>query len=161
MIVRKSGSREMLGLWGYESAEEASPTARFFCRNIDSGNAVFHALYDGGAIAGELYVFRKLDDTDFADGKTTAYLCAFRVEKEYRGKGYGSLLMNTALAELKKEGFEYAAIGVGMTEEANIKMYKHMGFTTKIKDCYADPCAVDENMMPKPDEGFVLLSKRL
>ena len=161
MVVRKSGSREMLGLWGYESAEEAPPTARFFCRNIDSGNAVFHALYDGGAIAGELYVFRKLDDTDFADGKTTAYLCAFRVEKECRGKGYGSLLMNTALAELKKEGFEYAAIGVGMTEEANIKMYMHMGFTTKIKDCYADPCAVDENMTPKPDEGFVLLSKRL
>ncbi len=161
MVVRKSGSGEMLKLWGYESVSEAPPTARFFCRNIDSGNAVFHALYDGGAIAGELYVFRKLDDTDFADGKTTAYLCAFRVEKEYRGKGYGSLLMKTALTELKKEGFEYAAIGVGMTEEANIKMYTHMGFTTKIKDCYADPCAVDENMRPKPDEGFFLLAKEL
>ena len=51
--------------------------------------------------------------------------------------------------------------GYESAEEANIKMYTHMGFTTKIKDCYADPCAVDENMTPKPDEGFVLLSKRL
>ena len=161
MIVRKSSSREMLKLWGYDGIEKASPTAKFFCRNIDSGNAVFYALYDGGKIAGELYVFLKLDDKEFADGETTAYLCAFRVEKEYRGKGYGSRLMKAALSELKNNGFKYATVGVGMTEKDNIKMYEHMGFAVKIKDCYTDPCAVDENMKPKPDEGFFLLSKAL
>ena len=47
----------------------------------------------GGEIIGELYAFLNLDDKDFADGKNTAYLCAFRVKKEYRGKGLGSQLM--------------------------------------------------------------------
>ena len=161
MQIVKHSSKDMLTLWGYKNLAAASPTARFFCRNIDSGNAVFWALETGGRIAGELYVFYQLEDRDFADGKNTAYLCAFRIVKEHRGQGYGSRLMNTALADLKAGGCRYATIGVGFTEESNIRMYRHMGFSTTVKKCYIDPCAVDEHMQPKPDEGFWLLSRPL
>ena len=65
------------------------------------------------------------------------------------------------LEDLKASGFTRATIGVGMDEEDNINMYRHMGFTTKIKDCFEDPCARDENMQPKKDEGFWLLAKAL
>ena len=161
MDIRKSYSADLLTLWEYGSYEEASPTAKFFCGNIDSGNADFWAVYDGDEIVGELYSFKNMEDKDFADGSNTAYHCAFRIEKEYRGKGHGSSLMNTVLEDLKASGFTRATIGVGMDEEDNKNMYRHMGFTTKIKDCFEDPCAMDENMRPRKDEGFWLLSKKL
>ena len=87
----------MLKLWGYQEKVSASPTAKFFYRNISSGNAVFWTLDNDGDLIGELYVFMNLEDQDFADGKTTAYLCAFRVKEGYRGQGLGSRIMNAAL----------------------------------------------------------------
>ena len=73
----------------------------------------------------------------------------------------GTRLMETILADLKSAGFQRATIGVGPDEEQNIRLYHRLGFTEKIKDCYSDPCAMDENMNPAPDEGFWLLSKEL
>ena len=162
MIVRKATGEEMLELWGYRESDAVSPTARFFYDNISSGNADFWATEDNGKLIGELYAFRDIpEDRDFADGKTTAYLCAFRVEKEYRGRGLGSRMMETVLADLKANGFRRATIGVGPEEEQNVRLYRRMGFTEKVKDCYVDPCAMDENMRPKKDECYWLLAKEL
>ena len=151
----------MLSLWEYKDLDDASPTARFFYHNIESGNALFWSLAVAEKTIGELYAFLNLEDHDFADGKTTAYLCAFRVNKEYRGLGYGSMLMKTAFSDLKERNCSFVTIGVGFEEERNRKMYEHMGFDRKIKDCFFDPCARDEEMKPAADEGFVLLSRRL
>ncbi len=57
MIIRKARADEMLKLWGYSDAETASPTARFFYKNIDSGNAIFWTAEDMGKLIGELYTF--------------------------------------------------------------------------------------------------------
>lgn len=162
MQIRKASGEEMLALWGYEDRDTAPPTARFFYDSISSGNAVFWALDYDGELIGELYAFLDLEDKDFADGRNTAYLCAFRVKKEYRGKGYGSQLMSAALEELKQPGFRKATIGVGSDEPQNIKLYQHLGFNTKIKDCHYDPCGLDENGQPEYEEkAWWLLSKDL
>ena len=160
MLIRKASGEEMLNLWGFEDPEQAPPTARFFYQNISSGNAVFWTVEHDGELIGELYVFFNIDeDNDFADGSTTAYLCAFRVKKEYRGQGLGSRMMEKALSDLKARGFRRAAIGV--SEERNEKLYRRMGFCTKIKDYFFDPCARDGHMRPEPDAGFRLLAKDL
>ena len=160
MLIRKATADEMLRLWGYQNVNHASPTAKFFYQNISSGNAVFWTLDHNGELIGELYAFLNIaDDKDFADGSTTAYLCAFRVKKEYRGQGLGSKMMNTVLADLKSVGFRYATIGV--SEERNKKLYNRLGFTKIVKDCYIDPCAMNESMMPVQDEGYCLLLKSL
>ena len=162
MLIRKAAGDEMLKLWGYRDGETGSPTARFFYRSISSGNAVFWTIDHNGELIGELYAFRDIpEDRDFADGKTTAYLCAFRVRKDFRGQGLGSRLMETVLADLWAEGFQRVTIGVGPEEEQNIRLYRRMGFSTKIKDCYMDPCAMDENMRPQADECYWLLAKEL
>lgn len=162
MLIRTASAEELLALWGCPDGETASPTARFFCSNIASGNAVFWTLEHDGALIGELYAFFSLEDSDFADGKDVAYLCAFRVKKEYRGRGLGSRLMETALADLKARGFRRVTIGVGPDEPQNIRLYRRFGFTEKIKDCYDDPCARDENMLPVHEEQvWWLLSKTL
>lgn len=100
------------------------------------------------------------EDPDFADGKTTAYLCAFRIKQEYRGQGLGSKLMHVAFADLKSMGFRRATIGVN--DPRNKALYRRLGFDTDVKTCYVDPCARDENMQPEPDDvGFLLLAKEL
>lgn len=57
MLIRKATGEEMLKLWGYQDENTASPTAKFFYRNISSGNAIFWTLDNGGELIGELYVF--------------------------------------------------------------------------------------------------------
>ena len=162
MLIRKASGEEMLSLWGYQDIETATPTAKFFYQNICSGNAVFWTLDREGELIGELYGFFNLDDKDFADGQDRAYLCAFRVKKECRGKGLGSRLMAAALAELKEQGFRYATIGVGSDEPQNFRFYQRLGFGVKIKDCHDDPCNMDENMKPKYEETvWWLLQKEL
>ena len=69
--------------------------------------------------------------------------------------------MKTVLASLKAEGFRRVTIGVGPEEEQNVRLYRRMGFTGKVKDCYMDPCAMDENMRPRADDCYWLLAKDL
>ena len=162
MLIRKASGEEMLRLWGYESYDAASFTARFYCRNISSGNAVFWTLDNGAELVGELYVFLDLEDKDFADGKNTAYLCAFRVKEGYRGQGLGSSLLRTALAELKERGFRSATIGVGSDKPQNIRLYRGFGFNRKVKDCHYDPCGFDDQNQPEyEEEAWWLLAKDL
>ena len=162
MRIRKATAEEMLTLWGYQDVNKASPTAKFFYDNISTDNAVFWTLDNHGELEGELYVFLNLEDKDFADGQNTAYLCAFRVKKEYRGQGYGSRLIASALEELKQIGFSKVTIGVASDEPQNIRLYHRLGFNIKIKDCHYDPCGMDENMHPKYEETvWWLLQKDL
>lgn len=162
MLIRKASATEMLELWGFEDENTASATTRFFYHSISSGNAVFWTVDNDGELIGELYAFLNLDDKDFADGQNVAYLCAFRIKKEYRGRGLGSSLVNAAFADLKEKGFRCVTIGVSSDEPQNIRLYKRLGFIDKVKDCYYDPCSLDDNNDPEYDEsGWWLLSKDL
>ena len=161
MIIRKATGEEMLTLWGREG-DTVQPTAKFFCENIASGNAIFWALEHSGELIGELYAFLDLYDKDFANGADRAYLCAFRIKKQYRGHGFGSMMLENAISELGKMGFRNITIGVGSDEPQNIRLYNRYGFTAKVKDCNYDPCGMDENMKPMYEEpAWWLLLKKL
>ena len=160
MHIRTAGAEEMLALWGEDPAHP-SPTARFNCENIQSSNATLFVWDRGGALVGELYLFRSLSDPDFADGEKRAYLCALRVREDLRGRGAGTALMEHAMAQAVREGFSALTIGVEYSEEANIRFYRRLGFTEHVKNCVFDPCAMDENMEPEAHTGFHLLLKRL
>ena len=161
MEVRKATVQEMLSLWGCKNTDSAPPTALFFAQNISSQNAEFWTLNDNGQIIGELYIFWELSDKDFADGKNRAYLCAFRIKSEYRGKGHGSFLLKEVLEYIREKGVHTVTIGVDETEEHNIRLYRRFGFSTKIKDCFEDPCNVNNEMKPNACPCFWLLAKSL
>lgn len=160
MEIRQADERVLLNLW-QETEKSMEPTTRFFYDNIKNGNAEFWTCNDDNQIVGEIYVFKKLSDNEFADGIHRAYLCAFRIIKELRGQGLGTKLLTTVLEHIKNMGFEIATIGVDETETDNIRLYKRIGFTEKIKDSFVDPCNLDENQMPNSCEKFWLLRKNL
>ncbi|MFZ0447085.1 MAG: GNAT family N-acetyltransferase [Bacillus sp. (in: firmicutes)] len=155
MIIRQASSSEMLALW-YKFY-----TSDFFSDNIQRGNTEFWAIEHHTRLIGELYLFRELDDQDFADGNTTAYLYGFQIEELLRGKGLGTMLMNRVLERLHELNFQYVTLGVEPDKEANIRLYKRMGFTQKIKTVTENPCDVDENFMPTKGPEYILLRKML
>ncbi|MBN2240399.1 MAG: GNAT family N-acetyltransferase [Dehalococcoidales bacterium] len=160
MIIRQATEDEMLALWG-DNPDSMRPTTVFFYENIRNKNTEFWTYDNDGTLAGELYVFKDLDDKDYANGRDRAYLCGFRITRELQGKGYGTKLITHVLNHLKEEGFTTVTIGVEEEEEANVRLYTRLGFLEKVKDCYDDPCDVDENMQPKPSEKCPLLKKNL
>lgn len=160
MHIRTATAEEMLALWG-ETPKNLTPTARFFYENMTSGCATLFSWDRDGELVGELYLFRALSDPDFADGKRRGYLCAFRIREDLRGRGLGTALMEHVITRAAREGFAELTIGADFTEEANVRLYRRLGFTERVKDCVLDPCAMDENMEPEACAGFHLLLKRL
>lgn len=161
MKIRKATENEMLNLWGFQSYDEASPTARFFYDQIASDRADFWTIDHNGKLIGELFVFKDLPDKEFADGRSKAYLCSFRINRAYQGRGLGTRLLEAVLSYLKGQGLRTVTIGVAETEKANIRLYDRLGFQTKVKSCVMDPCALDDAMRPRACPCFWLLSKRL
>jgi len=150
----------MLALWG-ETIDKMRPTTAFFYESIKNKNATFWAYDKGGEVVGELYAFRSLNDKDYANNKDKVYLCAFRIAQGFRGKGYGTKLFSHVINCLKAEGIKSVTIGVEETDELNKRLYHSLGFIEKIKDCYDDPCDVDENMQAKPSEKCSLLKREI
>lgn len=153
--IREGNAMEMCSLW-YKKH-----TSEFFARHMETKNALFWTLECEGKLLGELYVFKKLPDKDFADGKTTAYLCAFRIHPSFRGQGYGTKLLEHALGRLRKEGFSYATIGCEIAEEANMRLYRRSGFLKTVKTVCVDLCDVDEHGKPLDCEPYALLRKKI
>ena len=63
----------------------------------------------------------------------TAYLSAFRTNKEYQGQGYFSKLFKFMIDDLKKRGYKKVTLGVEPEEEKNKTIYNKYGFTEHIK----------------------------
>lgn len=69
-------------------------------------------------------------------GDKTAYLTAFRTNKEYENKGYFSKLYKYMEEDLKKKGFTTLTLGVEPSETRNIQIYFKWGYTNYIKSDY-------------------------
>lgn len=161
MEIRQASAQEMLQLWNYDGRRPLSNNARFFCNCIQRGDAAFWTIDEGGELIGELYVFYRLEDRDFADGERRAYLCAFRVRKDWRGQGLGERLLTAVLGHVRSVGYREVTIGVELSEPRTMAFYRRMGFETVVKDSGLDPCDRDEKMQPKCCPGFRLLCKYL
>ncbi|WP_071392846.1 GNAT family N-acetyltransferase [Bacillus tuaregi] len=155
MLIRQATSDEMLALWF------KFHTSDYFAAQMQSGNAEFWAIEHHARLIGELYFFKSLEDPDFADGKTTAYLYGFQTEEIMRGKGLGTRLMNTVFERLTELGISYATIGVEPDQEANVRLYTRLGFTEKVKMVSENPCDVDESFQPTFGPEYLLLRKKL
>ena len=108
-------------------------------RNIENGIVNIFALFDNDKLIGELHVKYDNEDKDFAEKGKRAYLFAFRIHKDYQGKGLGSYLLKTVIDELNANGYHELTVGVEDDNSQARYMYEKHGFITtiaQIKETY-------------------------
>lgn len=145
MKVRQANIEEFKRLWKYSD----SPTYKYFLKNIYNNNVEFWTIEESKKLIGELYIFWNSEDNDEANGIDRAYLCAFRIQKEYQGQGYGKLLMNNLLKRIKEKEFKEVTIGIDNSEFEKLNsLYTKFGFTELIKETNIDNHYLNSNNEP-------------
>jgi len=138
-IVRKLKTSELPILTELFNYKDIDDMISENTRNIENGIVDIFALFDDNKLIGELHVKYDNEDKDFAEKEKRAYLFAFRVHKDYQGKGLGSYLLKTVIDELNANGYHELTVGV---EDDNIRaryMYEKHGFIqpiARIKETY-------------------------
>ena len=108
-------------------------------RSIKNGIVDIFAMFYNDQLIGELHVKYDNEDKDFAEKGKRAYLFAFRIHKDYQGKGLGSYLLEAVIDELTNSSYHELTVGV---EDDNFRaryMYEKLGFIhpiARIKETY-------------------------
>ena len=101
-------------------------------RDITEGKIDIFGLFQDNRLIGEIHAAYVHDDDRFAIRNKRAYLFAFRIHKDFQGKGYGQLLMNKVISVLEEKCYSEFAIGVEDDNETAIHIYSKLGFTQLI-----------------------------
>lgn len=147
MINRIGTIDEMISIWG----DGNIPTRNYFVEGIKKGNIEFWTIVNeaDNSLVGELYIFWDSEDKDEANGKDRAYLCAFRIEKEFSGRGFAKSLMHRVLRRIREKGFSEVTIGADNDDAERLtSMYKSWGFSELVKLQNYDYHYIDANNNP-------------
>lgn len=154
-ICKIPSLEEMNTKWDYEIANDPANQGNWVVwkkghiEMFEKGEIIpYYGILDGKIIceATAMTEPKRVQNSDGLVSDDTVYLSAFRTVKEYRGKGYFSVLLKYMLNDLKERGYIKATLGVEPSEEKNKSMYKHFGFTEYIKSSkekYPDGTVID------------------
>ena len=117
-IVRKLKTTELPILSQLFNYKDVDDMIDENTRNIENDVVDIFALFDNDKLIGELHVKYDNKDKDFAEKSKRAFLFAFRIHKDYQGKGLGSYLLKTVIDELNANGYHELTVGV---EDDNIR----------------------------------------
>ena len=124
-ISRHTDDRENWIIWKTEAKD-----------NFREGKAIpYYGILDGEIICEATAIIHP-DAAQNSEGlidDRTAYLCAFRTNEPFRGKGYFSVLFRFMLDDLRKRGYTRVTLGVEPGETVNKEIYRHYGFTGFVK----------------------------
>lgn len=83
---------------------------------------------DWEGLLGQVFVqFQSVRPT-LADGRERAYFYSFHVAPAFRGKGVGTLLLQTIEADLRKRGFSLATLTVDKKNDRARLLYERNGY---------------------------------
>jgi ribosomal protein S18 acetylase RimI-like enzyme len=158
MFCREATVEEFMSLWNYSG----SNTYKYFLKGIQSNEITFLTIIDNDKLISELYIFWDSPDKEEANGISRAYLCALRVQKDYRGKGLSSMMIEKAKEIAVAKGFNELTIGVDNDNYAKLSsIYDRWGFNTIVKQTNIDYHYRDENNNPHvEDEAWDLRAWR-
>lgn len=97
-------------------------------QSIEQRTTDVFALFKGARLIGELHVMYQCEDTDKIIPAKRAYLYAFRIHKNYQGRGLGKYLLNCVIDCLSEKGYSEFTVGVEDDNERAIHIYKRFGF---------------------------------
>jgi ribosomal protein S18 acetylase RimI-like enzyme len=82
---------------------------------------------DDGRYAGHLWLTAQ---KDFFTGQPKLYITTIAVADEYRGRGFGEMLMKHAIGHAQSRGYASIGLGVDATNSRAIGLYEKLGFET-------------------------------
>lgn len=101
-------------------------------KDIENGVIDIFCVFQEDMLLGELHICYENKDTVFAEKGKRAYLFAFRVHKDYQGKGIGTTLLETVIDKLSDDGYREFTVGVEDDNKRARYMYEKYGFITLI-----------------------------
>ena len=143
---------EMEQKWDYEISQHSEKRNWIVWKDqaIESSRTglsiPYYGILDGTVICEATAVLNPGFEQACGKPDHTVELCAFRTNKEYRGKGYFSKLMIFLQEDLKKKGYTKAVVGVEPKEKRNREIYRHWGFDEHIctgTETYPDGTVID------------------
>ncbi|MBD5130507.1 MAG: GNAT family N-acetyltransferase [Ruminococcaceae bacterium] len=121
-VIKPGELSALTALFDYESVEDMIAENR---RMIESGAGDIFCLYVNERLVGELHVLYNATENN-EPHKGRAYLSAYRVHKDFRGRGLGKLLLRTVIQRL---GYSELTIGVEDDNDRAKHIYECFGFT--------------------------------
>ena len=134
-VCKIASMEEMEQKWNYEISQHSEKENWVAWKSeamegAGAGRSIpYYGILDGTVICEATAVLNPNFGRACGKPDHTVELCAFRTNKEYRGKGYFSKLMAFLLEDLKQKGYRRAVVGVEPKEKRNREIYRHWGFT--------------------------------
>jgi len=82
----------------------------------------------GFGLIGQAFVQLKMNDPNFANGRTRAYLHSFRVRPAMRNHGLGTELMRMIEQDLLQRGFRELTLNVARENKQALQLYERLGY---------------------------------
>lgn len=159
-ICKIASVQEMNVKWDYEISQATNNKNNWIIwkekniNNYKNGKIIpYYGILNGQIICEATAVLTSdIVQNDKLVDDTTAYLTAFRTNKEYEGKGFFSKLYKFMEKDLISRGYKLLTLGVEPKEVRNYQIYCHYGFNEFIKsgvEEYPDGTKIDVNYYGK------------
>ena len=79
-------------------------------------------------LVGQVFVLLNSNEPDAADGRTYAYVFAFRIKPVWRNLGIGSHLMHFVEDDLRDRGFRCVTLNVAKENMNALRLYQRLGY---------------------------------
>lgn len=86
-------------------------------------------MFRENRLIGEIHAAYVHNDERFAVRNKRVYLFAFRIHKDFQGRGYGQFLLSEVISTLSQKGYSEFTIGVEDDDETAVHIYSKLGFT--------------------------------
>lgn len=110
-----------------------------------------------GKNAAQAYVFYDLDYKEFADGKSTCYVCNVFVHRRLRRLGFCTRCMQSVMQTAKAKGFSKILLGVMENNDNARRLYKKLGFIETGEKYDYDVIFKDKNGNKIPQKEYLLM----
>ena len=164
-VCKTASLEEMNAKWNKEIERHPDSQSNWLVwkreamENAKSGRSIPYYGVLRGRIICEATALLHPDAVQNSEGlvdEQTAYLCAFRTVPEYQGQGYFSKLFHFMLEDLAQRGYQKVTLGVEPHDEKNLNLYRHFGFTERIKrgkEIFPDGTVIDVDYYGRSTES--------
>lgn len=129
LVIRRVTEADLAALeWDGEYQKNRLTYARLF-EDSKMGNTILWMVETPrGEMVGQAFVMLVSGEKDAADGLERAYMFAFRVKRQFRNQGVGTMLLHFIERDLTRRGFRIVTLNVAKENPDARRLYERLGY---------------------------------